>query len=591
MTDRAARRLGLPRVCLNVLLSERLHVKHICLTTVALVAAMLLAGCEGFGGRLGKALETSKYRFLDPSKVVVPQDDAVRPIYSNSGDADDNNELPPNATPPTAADLTYSDRDYIIGPTDVLDISVLDLLENGIETVLRRQVTTSGHIDLPLLPERLKVTGQNKDGLTEVIKAAYAKDILRDPVVAVTLAAKRQSTYSILGAVSGPGTYQIERRDMRLLNALASARGITQENIRYIYVIRPKPAEVMNPDIDSTSAPATVTAPTAASRTAPEATIRPDVPPVAPIKTEDNTKAFEELGKLISGGAEEPDTKPAKDPNGMIPAPAALPTFVETSSITAVASTSAEAGPQADGKSEKWVYVNNKWIKTVQKAAVATRPSGKGAPTVIPVKSVPEARTATVIPRRETGRTQPRTETYEDPYQWKDADKSSLARVIFIDLKRLRQGDPRLNIVIRDNDIIRVPALEVGEFYIMGEVQRPGVYTLTGRRVTIKMALAAAGNLGAMAYPENSILVRRIGRDQEQTTAINVRAICAGEEPDQFLKPNDVLEIGTHWKTSFLAVVRNAFRVSYGMGLIYDRNFGAARVPGYKMDGFRFSRW
>jgi len=125
----------------------------------------------------------------------------------------------------------------------------------------------------------------------------------------------------------------------------------------------------------------------------------------------------------------------------------------------------------------------------------------------------------------------------------------------------------------------------------MGEVQRPGVYTLTGRKVTIKMALAAAGNLNPLAYPENSILVRRIGRDQEQTTAINVRAICAGKEPDQFLKPNDVLEIGTHWKTSFLAVVRNAFRVSYGFGLIYDRNFGAARQPGYMMDSERFRRW
>ncbi len=590
MTDHAARRLSPRRIGLKVLLSERLHVKHICLTTVALGAAMLLAGCGDFGKNIGKALETSKYRFLDSSKVVVPQDYAVRPIYSNSGDADDNNELPPNATPPTAADLTYSDRDYIIGPTDVLDISILDLLENGIETVLRRQVTTSGHIDLPLLPERLKVTGLNKDRLTDVIKAAYAKDILRDPVVAVTLAAKRQSTYSILGAVAGPGTYQIERRDMRLLNALAGARGITQENIRYIYVIRPQPAKVMNPQSDSTSAPATVTAPVAASRTAPSTASRPNVPVVAPAKTgDDNTKAFEELGKLIHGGTvETPKTKPATTP-----APAVLPTFVETSSVAAVASTSAEAGPQADGKSEKWVYVNNKWIKTVQKAAVATQPSGVGAPAVVPVKSVPKPPTAPVIARRETVdvETRPRTRTVEDPYQWKDADKSSLARVIFIDLKRLRQGDPRLNIVIRDNDIIRVPSLEVGEFYIMGEVQRPGVYTLTGRRVTIKMALAAAGNLNPLAYPENSILVRRIGRDQEQTTAINVRAICAGTEPDQFLKPNDVLEIGTHWKTSFLAVVRNAFRVSYGLGMIYDRNFGAPRRQGDIMDGQRFSRW
>jgi len=52
-----------------------------------------------------------------------------------------------------------------------------------------------------------------------------------------------------------------------------------------------------------------------------------------------------------------------------------------------------------------------------------------------------------------------------------------------------------------------------------------------------------------------------------------------------------VLEVGTHWKTSFLAVVRNAFRVSYGLGLIYDRNFGVGRQEGYLMDSKRFSRW
>jgi len=581
-------------------------VKHIIPITISLVAAMLLCGCEGMSEKWGKALETSKYRFLDSSKVIVPQEDAVRPIYSNSGDADITEELPPNATPPTPEDLTYSDRDYIIGPTDVLDISVLDLLENGIETVLRRQVSTSGNIDLPLLPRRIKASGQNKDQLTEAIKAAYAKDILRNPVVAVTIAAKRQSTYSILGAVAGPGTYQIERRDMRLLNALAAARGITQDNIRYIYVIRPQPAKVYNPQGGSASSgTAPAATPASSTKRAPKPISRPGTarPDGGAAKVDnggsgDTSDALRELERALSGessGAAE--SKPADSAVDTNPKPIMLPAFVETE-ISAVASTSAEAGPQADGKSEKWIFVDGKWIKSVQKAPVADDPSGRGAPTVTPMKvpttSKDNTGSATIAaPRRQTVRDTRKIpdETFEDPYQWKDADKSSLARVIFIDLKRLRQGDPRLNIVIRDNDIIRVPSLEVGEFYVMGEVQRPGVYTLTGRKVTIKMALAAAGNLNPLAYPENSILVRRIGRDQEQTTAINVRAICAGKEPDQFLKPNDVLEIGTHWKTSFLAVVRNAFRVSYGFGLIYDRNFGAARQPGYMMDSERFRRW
>jgi len=573
----------------KVFLPERLHVKKICLMTVVLAIAVFLGGC----GRMGNALETSKYRFLDASKVIEPHDGSpVTPIYSNSGDADITEELPPNATPPTAEDLTYSDRDYIIGPTDILDVSILDLLENGVETVLRRQVTTSGHIDLPLLPTKIVAEGQNKEQLTETIKRAYSHDILRNPVVSVTIAAKRQSTYSIIGAVAGPGTYQIERRDLRLLNALAAARGITQQNIRYIYVIRPKPAKVIrSAKTGGDKSPAVM--PTAASRTAPkdiggkEPTTKRESP--ATVNGLDTNAALRELGQALTGEpatapSDDSKTKPASQPVDTTPAPVVMPTFAETSSVAAVASTSAESDPQPDGRSEKWIFVDGKWIKTVQEAPVATQPSGKGAPAVKPVRSLPQTQAVSVARRR-------RDDAFEDPYNWKDADKSSLARVIFIDLERLRQGDPRLNIVIRDNDIIRVPSLEVGEFYIMGEVQRPGVYTLTGRKVTIKMALAAAGNLGPLAWPENCTLVRRIGRDQEQTTALDLRAICAGKEPDQFLKPNDVLEVGTHWKTSFLAVVRNAFRVSYGLGLIYDRNFGTGRQEGYLMDSKRFSRW
>ena len=572
------------------------------------IAAVFLSGCE----RMEEVFETSKYRFLDSSKVIEPQDGSpVTPIYSNSGDADITEELPPNATPPTPEDLTYSDRDYIIGPTDVLDISVLDLLENGIETVLRRQVTTSGYIDLPLLPDKIKAEGQNKEQLTETVRKAYiSNNVLRKPTVAVTIAAKRQSTYSILGAVAGPGTYQIERRDMRLLNVLAAARGITQENIKYIYVIRPEAAKVMNPKTTETGGKSKAVMPTAASRIAPPIGSRPGAATTttgkspAPVKDGDNTAALRELGNLITGEPEpatgpsdDSKTKPSSKPGNTTPAPVVMPTFAETSFVVVVASMLVESDPQPDGRSEKWIYVDGKWIKTVQKAVVATQPSGKGTPAVSPVRSLPETQAVSVVRRRDP-ETQAvsvarrrRDNTFEDPYRWKDADKSNLARVIFIDLKRLRQGDPRLNIVIRDNDIIRVPSLEVGEFYIMGEVQRPGVYTLTGRKVTIKMALAAAGNLGPLAWPENCTLVRRIGGDQEQTTSLNLRAICAGKEPDQFLKPNDVLEVGTHWKTAFLAVVRNAFRVSYGLGLIYDRNFGAARQVGYKMDGYRFSRW
>ena len=146
-----------------------------------------------------------------------------------------------------------------------------------------------------------------------------------------------------------------------------------------------------------------------------------------------------------------------------------------------------------------------------------------------------------------------------------------------------------MNIVIRNNDIVHVPTLEVGEFYVMGEVLRPGVYSLTGRQITVKMAMAASGNLSALAWPENSILIRRIDGRQEQIIPLDLEAILQGEDPDVFLKPNDVIAVGTEVRSSFFAVMRNAFRMTYGFGFIYDRNFDDVRnvTPTSR----RFTRW
>ncbi|MDY6914609.1 MAG: polysaccharide biosynthesis/export family protein, partial [Planctomycetota bacterium] len=194
---------------------------------LVLVAAVCTSGCNFF--------KTDKTRLLSPEKVIsAPGRSPINPILPSVGLVDQAQELVPNATFPTEGDWEYSDADYVIGPTDVLDISILDVLQEGLETILRRQVSSSGFIDLPLLEDRVKASGLTKEQLKETITQAYNPDILRDPVVSITIAAQRQSTFSILGAVAQPGTYNIVRKDMRLLETLALAGGVTQTNIRYL---------------------------------------------------------------------------------------------------------------------------------------------------------------------------------------------------------------------------------------------------------------------------------------------------------------------------------------------------------------------
>jgi hypothetical protein len=76
--------------------------------------------------------------------------------------------------------------------------------------------------------------------------------------------------------------------------------------------------------------------------------------------------------------------------------------------------------------------------------------------------------------------------------------------------------------------------------------------------------------------------VRRISQDEEQLIQLDLDAIFSGNSPDFYLKPNDIVNVGTHPAAIFLAVLRNAFRFSYGFGFVYDRNFADADSFGAK---------
>ncbi len=532
---------------------------------------------------LGLTTGCDETRFCDPSAVVNSSyaTKRVRSIDAGLGPQDYTSELAPNATFPRQGDWEYVAEDYLIGPNDVVDITVLDLFEANIESTLRRQVSISGYIDLPLLQQRIKAEGLTKDQLKAAIIAAYSVDVIRNPTVSVTVVSERNNTFSILGAVQRPGTYNVTRRDMRLLEALALAGGISQTNIRYIYVIRPTPAQRVGgtpataPAPSGPTGPAPLPVPTA---TVPEAT----QPSTGPANPDDAIK------RLFKPGGET-----------TTPAPSALPRLTEmaggdaTSASEPTSLTAAEpatgAGPaastQGGGEPSDLTKLtrNPQWVWS---PSLGRYVPVEGEPT-----SMPTGPTTTVGPRKAETTTTTTEPGGEDVFGWGKVSHSDMSRVIAINLRRLQEGDPQMNIIIRDNDIIQVPMLEMGEFYVMGEVLRPGVYSLTGRRVTVKMAIAAAGNLGPIAWPKNTILIRRVGESQEQMFPIDVEAIFRGLDDDVFLKPDDVIAVGQSVLGPFTIVLRNAFRFTWGFGFIYDRNFADALIPGYSYDSTRFTHW
>ena len=149
----------------------------------------------------------------------------------------------------------------------------------------------------------------------------------------------------------------------------------------------------------------------------------------------------------------------------------------------------------------------------------------------------------------------------------------SATRVIRVPYAALRDGDLRYNIIIRPYDMIVVPQPTIGEFYMGGHVARSGVYSLTARKITLKQAIVSAGGFDNIAVPAQTEVVRRLPDDREIFVRVDLDKVWEGSVPDIYLRPDDIVNVGTSWWAPFVASVRGGFRVTYGFGFLYDRNW------------------
>jgi polysaccharide export outer membrane protein len=115
------------------------------------------------------------------------------------------------------------------------------------------------------------------------------------------------------------------------------------------------------------------------------------------------------------------------------------------------------------------------------------------------------------------------------------ADEATLIRAdgtrVPIDLFELFQGDTAQNAVVQGGDTLYVP--RAPQFYIYGEVQRPGAYRLE-RRMTVSQAISAGGGLTPRGTEHRATVKRKDSAGKERR--IGVRAA-------DLLQPDDVLLI------------------------------------------------
>lgn len=223
----------------------------------------------------------------------------------------------------------------------------------------------------------------------------------------------------------------------------------------------------------------------------------------------------------------------------------------------------------AGGQTE-WVYRDGQWVQIPKAGAPPAIPPGLETRGPTPPTGLETRGPAVPTGVGARGPTPPDREELPPEIEWEQAMQS---RVLRIPADRLLAGDPRYNVVIKPGDTVYVPVDIIGEFFIMGNVNRSGVINITGRPMTLKMAIAAAGGLGPLAWPKNVEVIRRIGKEKEEIVMVDLDKIAAGEQPDFFIKPHDLINVGTHPSARWRAVLRNAFRAAYGFGFVYDRNF------------------
>ena len=84
--------------------------------------------------------------------------------------------------------------------------------------------------------------------------------------------------------------------------------------------------------------------------------------------------------------------------------------------------------------------------------------------------------------------------------------------------------------------------------------------------------------LDQLAVPGRTEIRRRVDNDKEIVARVNLEKVFSGEEPDIYLKPDDVIDVGTNALAPFLAAARGGFRITYGYGFLYDRNYAPAQA-------------
>ncbi len=144
------------------------------------------------------------------------------------------------ATVSSAKSVNSGNRDYRIGPGDVLSITVAG--EPDLRGV-KAKVSQEGTIELLYIEKSVKIAGLTEQQATELLRKEFTV-ILKEPQVTIFIEEYHAQMVSISGAVNRPKQVALNR-EMRVYDLISDAGGLTDKAGNVIQLVRFRPTESM----------------------------------------------------------------------------------------------------------------------------------------------------------------------------------------------------------------------------------------------------------------------------------------------------------------------------------------------------------
>lgn len=447
----------------------------------------------------------------------------------------------PGAVPPSMEDLRMVVVEYPISAGDTLAVEINELRQRQVAYQIQVQVALAGYVNLPVVgrvPAAGLTVPEFEDALSEALRGG---DVLLDPEVTVNALFLQKATYSIFGvgvsaSSNSPlraGTFPIRHPDLRLLEAINQVGGLN-EFVSEVYVFRGE-APMPQPD--------RLNGPSSNKQRPPEPTMPPSG---VDDEVDDDRGSTLKSPETVTSGARSARQELL---DAVAPAPAVKAAPDKKDDIPE----SLEPDP-----TQPYIYVNKEFMPN-------------------PIYVGASGGTATVPAEI------PPFDTVAPAVNWSRIAGDTSYRVLLIQAEALRSGDPEANIFVRAGDVIRISTGEVGVYYVMGQVGRVGSFRFEAEQITLKAAIAAAGGLSSLAWPDRCTVYRRLGQ-REQMIQVNLDRVFAGLDPDFTIKRGDIINVGTHPFAPFLERIRALTLPNpvsnVGYSFTYARNF--ADVDSYE---------